>query len=71
MEDQIIYTYGTFQVLPMEEHFNPDSIANILAIKYVASILGVHISMDSRKECVLIVEYNNQMIKLQECRDGF
>ena len=26
--------------------------------------------MDSRKEHAIILEYNNQIIKFQECRDG-
>ena len=54
-----------FKFLPMEVHLNPNSMANILAIKYVSSIPGVHISMDSSKERVIILEYKNQMIKFQ------
>ena len=54
----------------MEVHFNPDSMANILLIKDVASVPGVHISMDSSKERSIIVKYNNQIIKFQESRDG-
>ena len=54
----------------MEVHLNPDSMANIIEIKNVDSIPGVHISMDSRKERVIIVEYQNQIIKFQECCDG-
>ena len=59
-----------FKFLPMEAHFNPDSMAKIFEIKDVASIPGVHISMDSRKECTSIVEYKNHIIRFQECRDG-
>ena len=55
-----------FNFLLLEVHFNLDSMSNILAIKYVASIPGVHISMDSSKECVIIVEYKNHIIKFQE-----
>ena len=61
---------GTFQVLPMEVSFNPDSTANILSIKDVSPIPGVYIIKNSRKEHAIIVEYNNQIIKFQECRDG-
>ena len=54
-----------FKLLPMEVHFNPESMANILEIRVVASILGVYISMDSKKERVIIVEYKNHIIKFQ------
>ena len=56
--------------LPMEVHFNPDSLANILSINNISSIPVVHIIMDLRKKRVIIVEYQNQMIKFLECRDG-
>ena len=46
-------------------------MANIVTIKDVASIPGVNIIMDSRKECAIIVEYNNNILKFQKCRDGF
>ena len=54
----------------MEVHFKPESMENILAIKDATSIPRVHISMDSSKERAIIVEYKNQIIKFQECRDG-
>ena len=45
-------------------------MANILAIKYAASVPVVHISMDASKELEIIVEYNNQIIKFQKFHDG-
>ena len=45
--------------LPVEVHFNPESMANIIEIKDVASIPGVQISMDSRKDRAIIVGYQN------------
>ena len=57
----------TFKFLPMEVHLNPDLMANILAIKDVDSITGLHISMGSRKEPEIIFKYKNQIIKFQEC----
>ena len=54
----------------MEVHFNLDSMANFLLIKDVDSIPGLHISVDSREERVIIVEYHNHIIKFQECFDG-
>ena len=59
-----------FKFLPMEVHFNPYSMANILSIKDVASIPGSHISMYSRNERAIIVEDKNRVIKYQECCDG-
>ena len=46
-----------FKFLPVEVHFNLYSMAKIIVIKDVASIPGAHISMDSRKEPAIIVEY--------------
>ena len=59
-----------FKFLPMEVHFNLDSMANIIAIKYVASIPGLHTIMYSRNDSAIIVEYHNHMIKFQECCDS-
>ena len=59
-----------FKILPMEVHFNPDSMANIIAVNNVASITWVYISMDSKKERVIIVDDQNNMIKFHECCDG-
>ena len=38
-----------FKFLPIEVHLNPESMVKILVVKDVASILWLHISMDSRK----------------------
>ena len=38
-----------FKFLPIEVHFNLESMYNIIAIKDVASIPRVHISMDPRE----------------------
>ena len=54
----------------MEIHFYPESMANIIGTKDVASTPGVHISIDSRKDSAIIVGYQNQVIKFQEYRDG-
>ena len=77
-ETLMVYTNGgsknftkmaPFKLLPMEVHFNPESMANILPIKDVASIPVLNISMYSRKERAIIVEYKNQIIKFQEFCD--
>ena len=59
-----------FKFLPIDVHLNSDSMANNIDIKDFASIPGVHISMDSRNEIAVIVEYHNQIIKFQECCNG-
>ena len=51
--------------LPIEVHFNPYSMTNILEIKDVASIIGVQISMDSSKDHTIIGKYKNLIIKFQ------
>ena len=45
-------------------------MVNIIVIKDVVSIPGVYISMYWSKERVIILEYQNQIIKFQECRYG-
>ena len=54
----------------MEVHSNPDSMDKTIKVKDVDSIPGLHISMESKKECVIIVEYKNQIINFQYCHDG-
>ena len=70
MEAKRLYIDYTFQVLPMEVHLNIDQMPNILVIKDVASIPGIHIIMDSRNKREIIVEYQNRIISFQECRYG-
>ena len=67
---RLSYRWHISSFLPMEVNFNPDTMAKILAIMDVVSIPGVHISVDSRKEHAIILEYNNQIIKFQGCHDG-
>ena len=62
--DSKTLTYiAPFKFLPMELYFNTDSIAHIIVIKYVDSIPGVKIRMDSWKERATFVEYHHQIIK--------
>ena len=44
-----------FIFFPVEVHFDPDLMANIIAIKDVYSIPVVHLSMYSRKQRAIIV----------------
>ena len=59
-----------FKFLPMEVNFNTDAMEKNLAIKDFYSMPGLRINMDSSKECEIIVEYQNKIIKFQEYRDG-
>ena len=71
MEAQrLLQRFHLSSFLPMEVNFNPESMTTVLSIKYVASIPGSQISMDSRKERLTIVKYQNQIIKFQEFCDG-
>ena len=56
-EDEILEVYPNFgsnnftkisalKILPLDIHISEDSIENILTIKYIASIPGVHITMN-------------------------
>ena len=54
-ESKTFAQISPFKFLPMELHFNPDPMNNTVAIKGVASIPGVHISKDSRKERAIMV----------------
>ena len=41
---------GTLNLFPMSVHFNPNSMANILSLKEVGDLDGVHIKMDTSQE---------------------
>ena len=45
-------------------------MARFIAIKYVASVPGVHTSIDSREESAIIVVYHNHIIRFQERNYG-
>ena len=57
-------------ILPVEVHFNQDSLANILALSDVANLPGARITMDTLEERVILLHYNDQIFKFKECVDG-
>ena len=40
-------------------------MSNIISLKYVASITGVNIKMDSSKDWVIVVEYREKQLSLK------
>ena len=59
-----------FQLLPIRFHFNLDSMANILSMKDVINLDGVCVTMDSSVDRAITVQYEDMMMKFQECSDG-
>jgi len=45
-------------------------MANILSLKDLASVDGVHITMDTKKERAILVEFQNTFFKFHECDDS-
>ena len=51
-------------------HLNAESMANILSLKDLASVDGVRITMDTKKERSVLIEFLNTLFKCHECDDG-
>ena len=45
-------------------------MANILAMKDVTALPGVRVTMDSTKERAVVVEFEERVLKFEECADG-
>jgi hypothetical protein len=58
------------KLLPLEVHFNAQSMDTILSVKDVANIDSVHITMDTSKEKAMFVHHKSDVFKFQECDDG-
>jgi hypothetical protein len=58
------------KLLPLEVHFNRESMATILSLKSVADIPNVRISMDTQKERAISVFFGDKLFKFVECKDG-
>jgi len=41
-----------------------------LSLKNLASVDGLSITIDTTKECAILAEFQNTLIKLHECDDG-
>lgn len=57
------------KILPIKVHYNPDSLANILSLSNVANLLGAKVTMDTSVEHAILLHYDNQVYKFQECAD--
>ena len=61
---------ATLNLLPLDVHYNPDSLANILSLSDVANLAGARITMDSKVERTINLHYNGRTLKFKECSDG-
>jgi hypothetical protein len=58
------------KLFPIEVHFNSNSMANILSLKDVAEMTGARITMDTSKNCEIIVHFNGQAYHFTEHAEG-
>ena len=58
------------KLLPIQVHFNPESIANILSLTDIANLPGAKVTMDTSQERAIILHYDGKKFKFQECHDG-
>ena len=57
--------------LPLQVYYKKDSLANIIALRDVANIPGVSITMDTSKERAIMVKVDEEKsFKFLECPDG-
>jgi hypothetical protein len=61
---------GILKMLPVTVHFNQKSMANILSMKDVVSLPNVKVTMDSSQERALLVEFEGEIFKFEECDNG-
>ena len=62
---------GNFRHLPMEVHYNKDSLANIHSLKHVTDLPGVSVSMNTIKDPNIFVHLpNGNVIKFQQYSSG-
>ena len=59
------------KLFTMEVHYNPESLAKINDLKYVARLNGIIVTMDSWKEYAIKVSLTNgKTLVFKECYDG-
>ena len=62
---------GNFKHLPMEDHYNADSLANILSFKHVSEIPGVTITIDTIKDSGILVHMRDGTVyRFAPCASG-
>ena len=69
--DTIFHQQGDLNIVPITAHYDPMSLAKILATKDVQNISGIRITVDTLEESSIIIHlYDGNVLKLQECNDG-
>ena len=61
---------GTLKLLPLNVHFNNNSIANIISLSDIANMDGAKLTMDTSVERAINVHVGDLKIQFKECTDG-
>ena len=61
---------ASLKLLPSNVHYNEESFANILSMSDLANLPGAKVTMDSSVNCAIIVHYNNESFRFEECSEG-
>ena len=61
---------ATAKILPINVHFNSESLANILSLSDVANLPGARLTMDTNIDRAILLHYNGDTIQFKECRNG-
>ena len=67
---EIFKNTASLNLLPLQVHFNPASLANILSLSDVANLSGARVTMDTSQARAITLHYNNKKFLFQECQDG-
>ena len=58
-------TIGIFDMLELPVYYNKDSLANVLSSKYIASMQGARVNIDTAVEKTIMVQTNNHSFKFK------
>ena len=61
---------ATLNLLPLQVHFNEDSIENILSLSDIANLPGATLIMDTPVDKAINLYYNDVVYRFSECKDG-
>ena len=64
---KIFLQLGHLSLLPLQVHYNPDSLANILCFNNVTNIKGMYITIDARSNCCFNVHYKEDVFTFKPC----
>ena len=67
---QFFNQMGVLTLIPIEVHYEKYSMENIIALKDIASVQGVQVTMDTDKERAMIVHYKGEDYKFREFSSG-